>query len=207
MITVRAADGAGAQEQVRLSVCPKVRSVTISLYWPGNIVNGMTQLVSRDEDIWIRADVYPEDSLSGAIEWKSSNAKIAQVKGEKIDFSGGKTGTVTLTATATDGSKASATVKLNVVNRVYGVRITNGDANLQAGKKMTMKAEINPLDATNTKLVWSIRPEDAPYATIDQKGVLTAKKVTDVHTIRVTVTSLENESASAWTNVYLYPAS
>ena len=207
VITVRAADGAGAQEQVRLSVCPKVRSVTISLYWPGNIVNGMTQLVSRDEDIWIRADVYPEDSLSGAIEWKSSNAKIAQVKGEKIDFSGGKTGTVTLTATATDGSKASATVKLNVVNRVYGVRITNGDANLQAGKKMTMKAEINPLDATNTKLVWSIRPEDAPYATIDQKGVLTAKKVTDVHTIRVTVTSLENESASAWTNVYLYPAS
>ena len=204
VITVRAADGAGAQEQVMLSVYPKATSVEINLN--GEIVNGMTRLVSRTDEVWINGNVLPRNSMSNAVQWKSSNAKIAQVKGEKLDFSGGKTGTVTLTATSTDGSKATATVKLIVVNAVRGVKITNGDTRLTAGKKLTLKAEINPEFATNKKLVWSIRPEDAAYATISQKGVVTAKKVTDFHVIRVMVTSAENELASVWTNVYLYPA-
>ncbi len=204
VITVTAADGAGAQEQVMLNVYPKARGVEINLN--GNIVNGTTQLVSRTDEVWINANVMPGNSMSNAVMWKSSNAKIAQVVGERLDFSGGKTGTVTLTAMSTDGSKATATVKLIVVNAVWGVKITNGDARLTAGKKLTLKAEINPEFATNKKIVWSIRPEDAAYATISQKGVVTAKKVTDFHVIRVMVTSAENEFASVWTNVYLYPA-
>ena len=209
LIGVKAADCAGACAFMRLTVYPRGTNLAIYMDGWGNMVNDTTQTLQIGDEHWLDVDLQPNSGRYTAIEWKSSNAAIAQVTGQRL-ITGSKTGTATITATAADGSKVKASFKVTVVNPVVGVEITNGNALLPGGQKLTLATRLtypdSSLKPTGGKLVWSIRPEDAAYASISNAGVLTAKKVTDFHTVRVYVRAADNEYAGAWTNIYLVPA-
>lgn len=211
-IVAYAADQGGAYARVRITVFPKGLGMGICLYEDNNDVTGLTQTVDLSENVWIRAYVYP-GGIDAPISWKSSNANIATVKNETLVF-GGKTGVVTLTASTTDGSKLSASVKLNVVKRVTGVSIKTGAGyqTIRPGAKLDLAGKNNanlifdPADATDKSVTWWIDPINEGYATVTAKGTLTAKKVTDAHIVRVWVASNDNPWATAWTDVYIVPA-
>ena len=102
----------GTVEQV-VTILPKVTQVEIVK--DGENVTGKTLSLNavEGETLTLTAKVYP-DELAQEVTWKSSNTKIAQIDAEGTVSFAGKTGTVTVTATSTDGSRISATVKLQV---------------------------------------------------------------------------------------------
>ena len=55
-----------------------------------------------------------------------------------------------------------------------------------AGKKVTMKLQVNPTNATNKKVTWSISSSQQKYATVDSKGIVTTKKAGAGKTVTVT---------------------
>lgn len=116
--------------------------------------------------------------------WKSSNTNVLKVSasGELTavwNATSGyyNTGTVTITATAADGSAKSASVKVFVGYIVKELVFADG-LTVQGGKTLTLKPAFDPLNVTNKALKWVIKASDTPYATISSTGVLTAKKLT-----------------------------
>jgi len=211
MVTSAADPSVTAQATIRL--CPVEGKTTTSevriFDTEGNAVTNTTlplDIGANGESLQLKAEAYP---VAGTVLWKSSNVKVATVEtladGTAI-VTGIKAGTVTITATADDGSKVSGSVKVTVKKAVYEVSVANGNCDLTGGKSVTLKASFGDEKPTNTKVIWSLRPEDAPYATISSKGVLKAAKVTGKHTVQVTVTSAENPEVYAVTEVTIYPA-
>ena len=98
-----------------------------------------------------------------------------------------KAGTATITATTTDGSKKSATVKVTVVKALAQILAT--PAQLDVAVRATAQAKLSfvPADATNTAVTYASSNEKV--ATVDEKGVITGVAR---GTAQIIVTSKEN---------------
>ena len=112
-ITAKAADGTKAEWKMTVKAKP-VKSVKITAPTLELDLNGT-------KTVKLKAKAVPA-SAAQSFEWKSSNKKVATVS------SAGKVtakaaGTVKITATATDGSKKSASVKLTVKKSSAGGRV------------------------------------------------------------------------------------
>ncbi|MPM48100.1 hypothetical protein SDC9_94822 [bioreactor metagenome] len=178
----------------------KSEEKVITIYPATTKVEILNEAFEVINDKTVLFDLYTLDSLQlearnlpsrteGAMQgvtWKSSNPSVLAVSatGEVAPTLAMRTGTVIITATATDGSGKSASVKFVVGNLVGEISFDSG-LTVQGGKALTLKPIFEPLNATNKALKWSILASDTPYATISASGVLTAKKVTATKTITV----------------------
>ena len=97
----------------KTSVCAS-HKVTVTTAAAGVTIAGPAQIGLDDKTAKLTASVSPEDA-SQEVTWKSSAPKIASV-GQDGVVTVYKTGTVTITATAADGSKKSGKLKLMVVS-------------------------------------------------------------------------------------------
>ncbi len=138
------------------------------------------------------AQTSPENPWPGVI-WKSSNAKVASVDASGL-VTGLKKGKVTITATAVDGSGMKATCEINVANLVKEISIS-GENTVEAGKKTALKATVLPENADNRKLDWTT--SDKSIATVDAKGVVTAKKVSEAKTVTITAAAKDGSGVIA----------
>ena len=133
-VIATAADGSGAYDDMDVVIRPLATGVriysqkggvtTFSVRTPENWwVRSNTTLevkLSDTKSLQLLSRVYPyygerndRNALQG-VTWKSSNTKIASIDAEgNVTFH--KTGTVTITATATDGSNKKVTFKLKIV--------------------------------------------------------------------------------------------
>lgn len=208
-VTVYANTNLGETEalSVTLTIIPIVTKVNI-LNGEGNVVSGTTQTLymstTGDNTMALYAENAPEGS-SQEVTWKTSNAKYATVdeNGVVTAVTAGKT--VKITATATDGSKKSATVTIKTVQPMEEITLPDS-AVVGAGKTITLKAEIYPSNTTNKKLTWEILDDGAQYATISSSGKLKAKANTGGNTITVRVSSKEDSTVFADCIVTINPA-
>lgn len=137
--------------------------------------------------------------MNTEVAFSSSNTKVATVKADSknpniaIVTAVGK-GTATITATAQDGSKKSAGVKINVVQLVENVVVT-GQPAVALGNKATFKATVYPASASNKKLKWDVyysaNSKHDSHVTISQSGVVTVAPDAPAGTLVVTATPMD----------------
>ena len=201
-VTVQAAakDGSGVTAQQVITVNPLSYGVEIKR--PNASENTTLVWDMADQNvIQLSAKVYPL-SAEQSVTWKSSNAKVAS-----IDASGKitclKAGTVTITATANDGSGKKASFKLQIVKLMKSLRLV--DVSVAGGKSVTLKPLIGPADTTNKKLTWSVS-ENEYGIKINGSGKVSTKAVTEPVNVTVTVSALDGSGVSASCEVTVYPA-
>jgi len=131
----------------------------------------------------LSAKVFPAGAMED-VTWKSSAPKVADIDA-KGNVTCLKSGTVTITATAKDGSGKKATFKLTVKKTMEYLQLPE-TAFLGGGKSLTLTKldgyAIDPL-ATNQTLNWSMTYTDGndvpkTVAALSNKGVLSTKAVT-----------------------------
>ena len=154
-------------------------------------------------------DVNASGTAMQKVTWKSSDTKIATIDKVTNDIVWqGKNGTVTITATAADGSEKKASVKLKFGVQVTGLNIIKDseDFFLRSGQSWTMKVEFTPAKASDKTLKWELVGEnDSKYASISSKGKLTAKTVYEEHIVTVQATAQDGSGVAATAEVLIKP--
>lgn len=175
----------------------------VELWYDDRAVNGETIVMDTDgataenlPAISLEAVLHPGDAMDGVV-WKSKDTDIATVSQDgtvtvKWDAKKEvcKAGTVTITATASDGSKAVGEVNIRFGVLVKQVEIEAPDLELRSGKRMTLTASTTPSKPTVSGVTWSLAGEDdSDFASISSSGKLTAKTVYEEHTVLVRATA------------------
>lgn len=140
------------------------------------------------------------------VTWKSSDTTIAKVGKEsgKIYWQG-KEGTVTITATAADGSGKSDSVKVKFCKFAEEVTISCPLDYVRSGETVAMSKTIAPSGASSAKLTWSLAKGDEKYASISSTGKLTVKTIYEQRYITVTAVA-EGSKAKDSVKVLIKPA-
>ena len=178
-----------------------------SIMYEGEVLNNVTLTwdmeASDNNSMLLRADVLALESIQ-SVTWKSSSTAIASFPDETVSENGDpiwldfhKAGTVTITATANDGSGKKATFKIVVVKQMSDLYFDDSLTGFQnyvlGGKGLAMSKMVTfePTDVTNKKLAWEI-VGGCDYATINAStGALTTKAVTVPYDITVRVSSTD----------------
>ena len=193
--------GSSVSRELKLTVLPVVSKVHI-LDLAGSDLTGqtMTYYMGTENNILpLTAANEPEEAVQ-AVTWKSSNEKFATVdeNGLVTVLVPGKS--VTITATATDGSNRKATLKLKTVLPIHEIRLP-GSAVCAVGKTVNLKPELLPANATDSKVIWEI-VEGREYASVSNgklKGIAAGEAV-------VRISAQWNRDIYAECRVRIYPA-
>ena len=120
----------------------------------------------------LTATVTPTTASNTAVNWSSSDDKVAIVSSKGVITAKGK-GTCTITCTAADGYEAKTTCEVTVKQQVTSIALNETSVSLWVGDTKTIKATATPTTANNTAVTWS--SSDKNVATVSSKGVITAK--------------------------------
>lgn len=160
-------------------------------------IAGISKQIAQGKRITLKATVYPNTATNKRIIWTSSNPKVATVNANGVVTMKKKTGgkKVTITATATDGSKVSASWKITSVQGIVKkVKIT-GAKTVKAGKSLKLKANVTATKKANKKLQWT--SSNTKYATVNAKGVVKTKKTAKGKTIKITAVATDGSGKKA----------
>lgn len=203
-VTVQAAakDGSGVTAEQDITVNPLSYGVEIKRpYASENTTLVWDMAADGNDTMQLSAKVYPL-TAEQSVTWKSSSTKVAAIdETGKITFL--KAGSVTITATANDGSGKKATFKIQVIKLMKSLELA--DTSVAGGKSVTLKPVIGPTDVTNKKLTWSVS-ENEYGIKINASGKLTTKAVTEPVTVTVTVAAQDGSDVKATCKVTVYPA-
>ena len=121
-------------------------------------------------EVQLEAEVSPEDADLPEVTWSSSNTRIATVD-EGGMVTGVARGTVTITATAADGSKKSGSRKLTVSVAPGSVSIRQEDFILGVGGTSDLRATVSPSTVSDKGVVWT--SSDPSVAMVNSSGRVT----------------------------------
>lgn len=172
-LTAEATDMGGASCEIEFIIKPKVEKIKIFRTDDTDKTNNLSGKnigidPEKDELSFSLMAVNEPDNSAQMVAWKINNTKIADFKDNEDGTCTVKVkgmGTAIITATATDGSKTSATTMLNVTSLASNVEI-EGSNMVMKGKTIKLKAVVYPKSANSTKVKWlSLAPE---YATVNE---------------------------------------
>ena len=165
-ITAISSSGISARCTITVTDVP-VSSVTLSKTSISILIGSAYQLT---------ATVLPADAKNKTLTWTSSNVTIATV-----DTTGKVTakalGTATITAKSNNGKTAACLVTVNPV-KITALTLSPASTTISIGKgevlgkKITLKANITPTNATIRTFNWTTT--NSKVATVDQNGVVTS---------------------------------
>lgn len=175
------------------STTPTVTSSTPSPSTPvavsGVALNKKVATVNVGKTVTVKATVTPANADNKTLVWTSSNTKIATVSNGVVK--GVKAGRVIITAKTTDGSNISATCTVTVKQPVTRISLSK-KATMYTGKKLTLKAKVNPANASNKALTW--KSSNTKIAKVASNGVVTGVKA---GTVKITATAKDGSRKSA----------
>ena len=149
-------------------------------------LSGLSKQIAAGKKLTLKAAVLPKTSSNKKLLWKSSNTKVATVTQGGVVTLKKKTGgkKVTITATATDGSKKYASWKITSMKGIVKKIKITGSKPVKAGKKLKLKAKVSAKKKANKKLLWI--SSNTKYATVNAKGIVTTKKSARGKTVKIT---------------------
>lgn len=175
------------------STTPTVTSSTPSPSTPvavsGVALDKKVATVNVGKKVTVKATVTPANADNKTLAWTSSNTKIATVSNGVVK--GVKAGRVIITAKTTDGSNISATCTVTVKQPVTSISLSK-KATMYTGKKLTLKAKVNPANASNKALTW--KSSNTKIAKVASNGVVTGVKA---GTVKITATAKDGSRKSA----------
>ncbi len=125
----------------------------------------------------LKVSISPKNATNKKVKYTVSDPNYATVKNGIVTVKKAGAGkTVTITATAEDGSGAKGTVKIRIMKHaVKRIQIKNAKKYLKVNKTMKLKAVVNTTGKkANKKLKWI--SSNNKYAVVDKNGKVTAKK-------------------------------
>ena len=172
----------------------KVANVAVT----GVSLNQTTATVEVGKTLQLSATVAPENASNQAVTWSSSDKTVATVDTKGL-VTAIKAGTAKITVTTAEGGKnALATITVtNSAVAVKGVSLSVSEFNLAVGATKSLSAVIDPSNATNKKVTWSV--DNPAIATIDANG--TVKGIKDG--VAVIMVTTEDGSYIATCFVYV----
>ena len=153
------------------------------------ILNKTDITLTKGTSETLQAIINPSDTTDDkTLKWTSRNPDVATVDNTgKVTAVGG--GTATITVKSQNGKEASCEVK--VTSKIESISLNKSNITLSKGTSETLKATINPSDATDDKtLTW--KSEDENIAKVDGNG-----KVTGVGTGTTNITVITSNGKSA----------
>lgn len=130
-------------------------------------VSPTTKFLQKGKSFTVTAKVISDTATDKSVRWSTSKKKVATVS-SKGRVKGKKIGTAYITATARDGSGASASCRVRVVRKVTKITLNKYTAKLLVGKTLKLKAKVKPKNATVKGVSWS--SSDNSIATVDSSG-------------------------------------
>ena len=190
-ITVTTADG-GKTATCKVTVANAAENVKVNSI----TINGSSNMTVNGEQT-LTATVKPDDASNKTVTWSSSNTEMATVDQNTGKVTALKVGEATITATATDGSGKSGSIKIKVESAdilVSEIKVSNeeGKTSVKIGETLDLKAEVMPEEATIKDLTW--KSSDSKIATVKQ-GKVTPVSVGEA-TITATATDGSGKSGS-----------
>ena len=155
----------------------------------GVALNKKVATINVGKTVTVKATVTPANAANKTLAWTSSNTKIATVSNGVVK--GVKAGRVVITAKTTDGSNISATCTVTVKQPVTSISLSK-KATMYTGKKLTLKAKVNPANASNKALTW--KSYNTKIAKVASNGVVTGVKA---GTVKITATAKDGSRKSA----------
>ena len=186
-ITVKTVNGKTAKCKVTVkSVATKVK------------LNKTSVTLNKGKTQTLKATVSPSDAENKKVTWKSSNKKVATVDSKGKITAKGK-GTATITASTSNGKKA--TCKVTVKVPATKITLNKTSASVTVSKTVTLKATMNPGDTTDS-VTW--KSSNTSVASVSSKGVVTGKKA---GTATITATTTSGKKATCKVTVKSVPLS
>ena len=152
--------------------------------------------VYENNTVTLKAVVAPTDATDKTITWKSKNTKIATVSAKGV-VKGISAGETIITATTKDGGfKAKCKVTVKAPIKATAVKVSPTKATMTKGETLALRSKVTPTNTTNKTLKWTT--SDKTVATVDQNGVVTAKKK---GTAVITATTTDGSKKKATCNI------
>lgn len=163
--------GKTVEQKVKVKKGKKSKKKTINKFVKlnsMNIISGKSFTFSKRV-----TDKKKKSVVYGGVTWKSSNPKVLTVD-NKGKIKAIKLGSVNVTATTMDGSKKSVKCKVRVIKPVKKIIFDKKNKyNVDYGKSITLKATVEPSDASIKALKW--KSSNSKVLTVNQNGKVTAK--------------------------------
>ncbi|MEQ8241097.1 MAG: Ig-like domain-containing protein [Cyclobacteriaceae bacterium] len=153
----------------------------------------------------ISAEVNPFNATDRSFSWSLSDESLGTLSPaetvESIILNATAPGTVTITATANDGSGVTASMDIFIQQAVTTIDLTSigGDTTLHVGSSLQFEATVGPDTAVNKEVRWSLNVPDS-VAVISFNGLLTAL---DTGMVVVSATSTDGSDISSSFEVLL----
>lgn len=152
----------------------------------------------KGEIATILATIEPNNASEKTIIWTSSNRDVATVNPSGV-ITAHATGETIITAETKDGAYQRQ-CKVSVIQKVTGLSLSFETLKLARGKSKTLKANVEPADASNKKIIWE--SSDDSVVTVTSSGVLRAQGAGNATILATT----EDGGYSAYCNVTVYVA-
>uniref|UniRef100_UPI00110CE8A2 InlB B-repeat-containing protein n=1 Tax=Paenibacillus sinopodophylli TaxID=1837342 RepID=UPI00110CE8A2 len=144
-------------------------------------VSGNDAITTKGGTLQLTAEVLPADATNKAVIWSAWNGTGSATIDESGLLTAVSDGTITVTATATDGSGIVGTKSITISGQtqsnpekpIESITISGNDAITAKGGTLQLTAEALPTDAMNKAVIWSAW-NGTGSATIDESGLLTA---------------------------------
>lgn len=154
-------------------------------------ISGISKKIAAGKKIKLTAGIIPSNATNKAIKWTSGNKKVATVNNSGVvtmkKKSSGKT--VTITATAQDGSGVRATYKIKSMKGVVKKVTISGKKTMRAGKALKLKAKVKATKNANKKLKWT--SSNKKYAIVSASGKVKALKAGKGKKVKITAAATD----------------